>query len=421
MKKTIYRLTAITIALLSFTAAARFGSVSAADGVTLTVMPSTQTAKTGDEVTFTIGMSGAEGTNFFAFGFDILIPDGLILKPGTGAVTAAFKEATGFADADFQETPRLNISGGLNDAVYNGGPLNIATFVCTALGSGDKTVTLKNVELLDESVAYIPVNLVPAKISVAGVENTAGGSIPPAEAGATETGAAAGGGEAGTAPERGTSTQTPTGPAEDLPDDRPAADKPNTEAPAWSNPFADVSASDWFYGNVEYVAKNRLMNGTATDTFSPNAAMTRAMLVTVLHRLENEPVAAHASSFSDVSADKYYAAAVAWASENSIVTGTGNGRFAPDADITREQLAAILYRCAGARGLDVSTRGDASSFTDAGDVSSWAGDALSWAVGAGIITGRSNPTGTELAPKGKATRAEVAAVLMRFIERTAEI
>jgi hypothetical protein len=396
MKKNICRLTAITLALLSFTVAARFVPVSAADGIILTVTPAAQSVRIGDEVLFTIGMSGAEGTDFFAFGFDILIPDGLVLKPGTGAVSAAFKAGTGFEDADFQETPRLNVSGGLNDAVYNGGPLEIASFVCTAAESGDKTVTLTNIELLDERVAYIPVNLVPANISVVATAggnagNTGGASIPATDAGATEA----------------------TRPTDSIPDTSSGAPG------AWTNPFIDIKESDWFFAAVKYATENRLMNGTAADTFSPNAAMTRAMLVTVLHRLENEPQAG-AAAFTDVSATGYYAQAVAWASANGIVEGVGDGLFAPNAEITREQLAAMLYRYASAQGLNVSARGDISSFPDEGNVSPWAADAVSWAAGTGVITGRTTPSGAELAPKGTATRAEVAAMMMR-IERTAEI
>jgi hypothetical protein len=187
-----------------------------------------------------------------------------------------------------------------------------------------------------------------------------------------------------------------------------------------SKSFSDVTEGSWYADAVSFAASRELFNGTSETEFSPNASMTRAMLVTVLYRLENEPVST-GESFSDVSADKYYANAAAWASENGIVTGIGDGLFAPNAEITREQLAAILYRYAGAQGMNVSARSDVTSFPDAKDVSSWAGDALSWAVSEGIITGRSNIVSTELAPKGTATRAEVAAMIMRFIEKTAKM
>jgi hypothetical protein len=183
--------------------------------------------------------------------------------------------------------------------------------------------------------------------------------------------------------------------------------------------FTDVADGAWYADAVRFVTGRELFNGTSETEFSPNAPMTRAMLVTVLYRLENEPETGLAA-FSDVGADRYYARAVAWASENGIVEGIGDGFFAPGAEITREQLAAILYRYAGAQGLDISVAGDVSSFMDAKDVSAWASDALAWAVGSGIITGRSNPVGVELAPKDTATRAEVAAMIMRLIERIVE-
>jgi hypothetical protein len=184
--------------------------------------------------------------------------------------------------------------------------------------------------------------------------------------------------------------------------------------------FTDVPDGAWYADAVRFVTGREIFNGTSETEFSPNAPMTRAMLVTVLYRLENEPGAITDEIFSDVSMGKYYTEAVAWASENGIVTGTGDGIFEPNAEITREQLAAILYRYADAQGIDVSSKSDISTFPDAKEVSSWSGDALSWAVSAGIITGRSNIVGTELAPKGTATRAEVAAMIMRFIEGAAK-
>jgi hypothetical protein len=186
-----------------------------------------------------------------------------------------------------------------------------------------------------------------------------------------------------------------------------------------SKAFADVTAGAWYADAVRFVSSRELFTGTTDSAFGPNMSMTRAMLVTVLSRLENEPAATNAS-FSDVGADTYYAEAVAWASANGIAEGVGDGIFAPNAEITREQLAAMLYRYAVTQGLDVSARGDISSFPDENTVSAWAGEALSWTVGSGIITGRSNIAGTELAPKGTATRAEVAAMIERLIEKSAK-
>ena len=197
---------------------------------------------------------------------------------------------------------------------------------------------------------------------------------------------------------------TPIKPAVD--NTKPASDsKPKL-------PFTDVSTSDWFYSDVMFVYENGLFSGTDSRSFSPNASMTRAMLVTVLYRLEGEPAGTGSSSFSDVYSGSYYEKAVAWAAANGIVTGTGSTSFSPDAKVTREQLAAILYRYAQYKKLDTDAGAKLDSFSDAGNVSGYASEALSWAVSEGLINGASG----RLTPKGDATRAQVAAILHRFVE-----
>lgn len=197
---------------------------------------------------------------------------------------------------------------------------------------------------------------------------------------------------------------TPIKPAVD--NTKPASDsKPKL-------PFTDVSTSDWFYSDVMFVYENGLFSGTDSRSFSPNASMTRAMLVTMLYRLEGEPAGTGSSSFSDVRSGSYYEKAVAWAAANGIVTGTGSTSFSPDAKVTREQLAAILYRYAQYKKLDTDAGAKLDSFSDAGNVSGYASEALSWAVSEGLINGASG----RLMPKGDATRAQVAAILHRFVE-----
>lgn len=176
--------------------------------------------------------------------------------------------------------------------------------------------------------------------------------------------------------------------------------------------FNDVSANDWFASAVDYVTGKGMMNGTADNTFSPKAHTTRGMVVTVLYRLENQP-STSAASFTDVASGAYYANAVAWANANGIVSGYGSGKFGPNDKVTREQLAAILYRYAQYKKYDVSGAKSLDGYTDAQSVSSYAVPALQWANAAGIVTGKS---GSKLDPKGNATRAEVAAMLMRFCE-----
>lgn len=186
-----------------------------------------------------------------------------------------------------------------------------------------------------------------------------------------------------------------------------------TETPSKTK-FNDVSANDWFASAVDYVTGKGMMNGTADNTFSPKANTTRGMVVTVLYRLENQP-STSAASFTDVASGAYYANAVAWANANGIVSGYGSGKFGPNDKVTREQLAAILYRYAQYKKYDVSVGEDTNilSYNDAQCISSYAIPAIQWACGAGVVTGKS---GSKLDPKGNATRAEVAAMLMRFCE-----
>ena len=161
---------------------------------------------------------------------------------------------------------------------------------------------------------------------------------------------------------------------------------------------------------LDYAIVNGLFNGTGPDTFEPNAAMTRGMLVTVLHRMEGSPAPKAAAQFTDLKQD-WYMDAVAWAAENGIVNGMGNNLFAPEQEVTREQAMTMLMRYAAYKGMDVSKRADLSVFKDGASVSDWAKDAVQWAVAAELINGM--PDGT-FQPQGMCTRAQVATILMRF-------
>lgn len=179
-------------------------------------------------------------------------------------------------------------------------------------------------------------------------------------------------------------------------------------------PFADVPSGSWYYDDVAYVYDTGLMTGLTATAFGPNLSTTRGMIVTILWRMENEPAAKHGCPFADVRRGSYYEQAIAWASENGIVTGFDAATFAPDRAITREQLAAILFRFAAYRGMDaVTLRENLSSFQDQAAISAYAVSALNWAVGEGLMQG----TGDKLEPTGNATRAQVAAMLRRFIQR----
>ncbi|MFQ8985032.1 MAG: S-layer homology domain-containing protein, partial [Evtepia sp.] len=169
---------------------------------------------------------------------------------------------------------------------------------------------------------------------------------------------------------------------------------------------------DWFYDAVRYAYETGLMDGVEDNLFAPNSETTRAQLVTILYRLAGEPEPGGDSGFSDVAAGIWYTDAVAWAAENGIVNGVSDTEFAPGDDITREQLAAILYRYAAYQGYDVSQRADLSGFGDASSISGYAQEVLSWAHAQGLVLGFEDGS---LRPQGTASRAQIAAVLMRFL------
>ena len=182
-------------------------------------------------------------------------------------------------------------------------------------------------------------------------------------------------------------------------------------------PFHDVTEGDWFYDAVRYAYETGLMDGVGDSLFAPNSQTTRAQLVTILYRLEGEPEVSGTSGFTDVEAGTWYTDAVAWAAANGIVNGVSETEFAPGKNITREQLATILFRYAEAKGYDVSARADLSAYPDADQIQSYAAESVAWAVAEGLIQGFEDNT---LRPAGNATRAQIATILMRFCEGVAK-
>ena len=180
-----------------------------------------------------------------------------------------------------------------------------------------------------------------------------------------------------------------------------------------ANPFTDVSEKDWFYSDVMFVYENGLMLGTSKTLFSPHGTATRGMMATILWRMEGSPAPKGKNSFTEVEAGKWYADAITWTAENSIFAGYGKDKFGPDDPITREQLAAIFYRYADYKGYDLTVKGNLDKFKDADKIADYAKTAMQWAVGSGLVKGKS---GNLLDPQGTATRAEIAAMLHRFIE-----
>lgn len=181
-------------------------------------------------------------------------------------------------------------------------------------------------------------------------------------------------------------------------------------------PFTDVVAGTWYYGAAAYAYNNGLFAGMTPTTFAPNATMTRAMLVSVLWRLAGAPAPKAPNTFVDVPDGAWYTDAVTWAAENGVVSGIGGSRFDPSGFVTREQTAEILYNYAHSKGYDVSARADLTAFPDAGSVSGWAEEALAWANAAGLINGTVRDGQTILDPQGSASRAQVAMILMNYVE-----
>ena len=181
--------------------------------------------------------------------------------------------------------------------------------------------------------------------------------------------------------------------------------------------FTDVNQNRWYHQALDYMVSNRLMMGTSDTTFSPDGVATRAMITTILYRLEGCPAVENSGSFTDVAQGAWYSEAVNWAAEKSLVEGYGNGQYRPNGKLTREQIIVILYRYAGYKMADTTARAELKGFADAGRVSSWAEEAMQWAVAEGLMTGIANGDSLNLAPQKAATRAELAAFLMRFLEQ----
>ena len=178
--------------------------------------------------------------------------------------------------------------------------------------------------------------------------------------------------------------------------------------------FKDISSDAWYADYVKEAVCQKLFNGINANTFGPNQPMTRAMLVTVLWRYEGEP-GSNGTAFDDVPANAWYAQGVNWAAQRGIVNGVGKGRFNPNGTVTREQLTTILYRYAQQKVLEMSSTGEIDTFPDGAQVSSWARDAMAWALGAGLVSGVGKNQQVYLMPQGNATRAQVSTILIRFI------
>ena len=308
-----------------------------------------------------------------------------------GAAALQVKFRSGTVTLDARALAALDLHKDVAVSLASGASLNAAQQ--RALGSQAATATLANASVLvDGAAASCPAGSVRAAVAVNAADDLTAWSL--ADDGSISA----------------------VGGAYDAGQQTYAFDVVNGVTAIARFPFTDVVAGTWYYGPAAYAYNNGLFAGMTPTTFAPNATMTRAMLVSVLWRLAGEPAPKAPNTFVDVPDGAWYTDAVTWAAENGVVSGIGGSRFDPSGFVTREQTAEILYNYAHSKGYDVSARADLTAFPDAGSVSGWAEEALSWANAAGLINGTVRDGQTILDPQGSASRAQVAMILMNYVE-----
>lgn len=308
-----------------------------------------------------------------------------------GAAALQVKFQSGTVTLDARALAALDLHKDVAVSLASGASLNAAQQ--RALGSQAATATLANASVLvDGAAASCPAGSVRAAVAVNAADDLTAWSL--ADDGSISA----------------------VGGAYDAGQQTYAFDVVNGVTAIARFPFTDVVAGTWYYGAAAYAYNNGLFAGMTPTTFAPNATMTRAMLVSVLWRLAGEPAPKAPNTFVDVPDGAWYTDAVTWAAENGVVSGIGGSRFDPSGFVTREQTAEILYNYAHSKSYDVSARADLTAFPDAGSVSGWAEEALSWANAAGLINGTVRDGQTILDPQGSASRAQVAMILMNYVE-----
>ena len=308
-----------------------------------------------------------------------------------GAAALQVKFRSGTVTLDARALAALDLHKDVAVSLASGASLNAAQQ--RALGSQAATATLANASVLvDGAAASCPAGSVRAVVAVNAADDLTAWSL--ADDGSISA----------------------VGGAYDAGQQTYAFDVVNGVTAIARFPFTDVVAGTWYYGAAAYAYNNGLFAGMTPTIFAPNATMTRAMLVSVLWRLAGEPAPKAPNTFVDVPDGAWYTDAVTWAAENGVVSGIGGSRFDPSGFVTREQTAEILYNYAHSKGYDVSARADLTAFPDAASVSGWAEEALSWANAAGLINGTVRDGQTILDPQGSASRAQVAMILMNYVE-----
>ncbi len=380
----------------------------------------------GDEISVTAALSRTDTADSFPMyavqynlyynsDFFELVPDSVSLgKDSKTGITVTLQKLTGNWDG-WTSISASAYSTELEGDMWQN-PAELLSFKLKALRVGTSTLlsryckvgTSDGLEVYpseaDDVTVTVKTSALPSEDGAGGNTGGSGGSQ---SGGGSDSSGGSGSSSTGNS---GNTTQ----PAEDpgsQPSGNPTPASPSNPVQKPSERFSDVAAGAWYEDAVSYVLGEELFNGTGSSTFSPDSPMTRAMLVTVLHRLEGTPSPAAGNTFTDVPSGQWYTDAVAWADQNSVVTGYGGGRFGTDDNITRQQLAAVLYRYASLKGYDISASAALSQYRDADSIADWAESAMRWAVSSGVITGMDSST---LSPSGTASRAQVAVMLMRF-------
>lgn len=378
------------------------GSVLSAQVSAAVITPSqTNITLAQDAASFSVDLSLSEDALFAGAEFGLDLPTGMTLDSVT---------FLGTATQQANHSPEVTVDGRTFFGFYAAdnrfsGSLPVARLLFTYDGSADATIRLgssKIVTVLPDGSTKGDTASSAFSVTVtrAGGGHSGDGDSPGGDAGGGDSsgGGSSGGGSGGGA----SGGSSP---------DQPTVTLPDASTPlAGGLTFYDVPASHWAFEIVQTAVERGLFTGTSSSTFSPDAAVTRGMLVTVLHRMEGKPAGGR-QPFTDVPAGAYYADAVAWAAANGIVLGVSPTAFAPDAAVTREQIAAILYRYAQLKQHDTAARAALDAFGDESTISAYAREPLSWANAKGLISGRD---ATTLAPNDTATRAEAAAILVRY-------
>ncbi len=415
-----------------------------------------QTVKVGDTVRVTLTVSRNDGQQIDLYAMQ----DYIVFDPEYFTVDETSYEILQSTDGvpyDLFDAKAMSFGGDPTDRVYVShasvnpvylpSQIDVISFELTALNEGTSTLTHDTIEVVGDDMRVYSTVGNDLTITVGDgdtqsttepttetttsatteVTTTADGTTETTTEAATETtttarpgggGGGGGGSNTNTTGSTSGSSSSAANPGTSGNDtaEGTAGDTPGStgeQGGSWQNPFTDVNENDWFFDAVQYTNENGIFSGITSSNFEPNTPVTRAMMVAVLYRAEGSPTADTNSKFADVSPEAYYAQAVVWAEENNIVYGFSDTVFAPEQNITREQIAAIMERYADYKGQTTDEAGDLTQFADSDEISWWAVENVRWAVGRGIISGKGNNI---LDPLGNATRAEIASIIMRFIE-----